>query len=123
MPAAVVVGMVMVGAVAKRDQKPCSDKQQLTAAAMVGVRQDAHAGVVAGSDQRQRLARAHGVDTGVQVVPAPVMVRTRVVALGMPDVVGTVVVALGCMVAVVRGVPRDMQHPAGLQHAVGAGCG
>ena len=108
-----------MGVVPKRDQKPRSDKQQLTASATVRASQDAHAGVVAGSDQRQRLARAHGVDTGVQVVPAPVMVRTCVVAPGMPDVVGTAVVALGCMAAVVRGVPRHMQHPAGLQHAVG----
>jgi hypothetical protein len=65
----------------QRDQQPRVDPQHCPAGSAVHVRQDANARVVPRGDGRERLARAHRVDTTVDVVAMVCAVAVVVVTV------------------------------------------
>jgi hypothetical protein len=91
MVAAVMVSNAVGVMAPERNEKPCADPQHRSARALVDVREDPNAGVVARGDGRERLAGAHRVDTTVDVAAM----------VCMASVVGVVLV-VGPMPVVVR---------------------
>ena len=95
----------------QRDQQPRADAQHRPAGAMVDVGEDPHARVVAGGDQRQRLAGAYRVDASVDMAA---MVRASTVASVCGMVPVGVAAMVGAMVVVCSVVSGHPQHAAGL---------